>query len=891
MSGIFIAYRRRDVSYIAGRLADELGAHFGREAVFRDIDSLRPGDDFTAAIKRAVAECDVMLVLIGDDWLTATGPRGRQMDDPSDLMRLEIATALKRNILVIPILVENARMPTAKELPRELQPLTRRNALVLTDLRWGNEIDQLIRALEVVVRRSAGAQDESSAQEAARGGPGANEQQLVAAVKALTPSASDSVRWALAVVRSLLGGRRLLVGLLLHDNAGQGPNFIRLVADHLLEVTGEPVADLLKSRFALTALPTTPRKAVTAPSLSAAGLDSLVTAAHGLATRAAPGGEVALRHLVAALFVHEPEALLQAGADLETLGKGLHDALRLYAPLDFAAWGDLLVPLDRSWLAGYAADTVVGADRLGVQADVDMLCSVLAAGPPVRPPLSVGLFGDWGSGKSFFMELMRKRIDELAAAAKDAQDDGRPTSYCTHVCQITFNAWHYADANLWASLVAEIFRQLAQRTEGETALAAKLEMASEQVQQAQARRTDAEAAVERLAGNIEALERERDASTNRLTGFAGDVAKGVRSDAGLRREVVALGKRAGVNAEDVRYARQIPWQARATLTAARRLWALQSPERRHRSTLTAAAAATAVAVSAFLAYLVAMSAESGLVRFATTLMPVVVAATGFVARTLNRTRKALTAALIERQLEVARKDKDEAEQAVAEAEAELAEVQAGRRLAHFIHERSRSGDYQQHLGLIALVRRDFERLSSLLVPDSDDGDGGRGEGVPEIDRIILYIDDLDRCPADRVVEVLQAVHLLLALPLFVVVVGVDSRWLLRSLQRHYATQLAVGDEWASGPQNYLEKIFQIPFALRPMGADSYRSLARSLLPASAPEPPPRREPAPQPRDEDVADVITGEPELTDAPTGAPAPSLRPEAPNPRARAWTSLPRV
>ncbi len=115
-----------------------------------------------------------------------------------------------------------------------------------------------------------------------------------------------------------------------------------------------------------------------------------------------------------------------------------------------------------------------------------------------------------------------------------------------------------------------------------------------------------------------------------------------------------------------------------------------------------------------------------------------------------------------------------------------------------------------------MLYKDFQRLDALLRLKS----GTEDDDLPRIDCIILYVDDLDRCPPSRVVEVLQAMHLLLALPLFVVVVGVDPRRLLRSLQTHYrallqtqaVTRSADGDRsyWASTPQNYVEKIFQIP---------------------------------------------------------------------------------
>lgn len=115
-------------------------------------------------------------------------------------------------------------------------------------------------------------------------------------------------------------------------------------------------------------------------------------------------------------------------------------------------------------------------------------------------------------------------------------------------------------------------------------------------------------------------------------------------------------------------------------------------------------------------------------------------------------------------------------------------------------------------------------VATILQQKPKPGDSERV--LPQIERIILYIDDLDRCPEKIVVQVLQAVHLLLAFPIFIVVVGVDSRWLLHSLQQHsiaFRENKANGSQpaeenkhWRSTPLNYLEKIFQIPFTLRPM---------------------------------------------------------------------------
>src|SRR5262249_10202047 len=123
-------------------------------------------------------------------------------------------------------------------------------------------------------------------------------------------------------------------------------------------------------------------------------------------------------------------------------------------------------------------------------------------------------------------------------------------------------------------------------------------------------------------------------------------------------------------------------------------------------------------------------------------------------------------ALKRQEEEKARHTLRDAEERMKTISAELSELAPGRQLIGFLKERASTEDYRRHLGLVSLVRRDFEQLSKLLTAD----DETRDPELPRIDRIVLYIDDLDRCRADRVIEVLEAVHLLLAFPLFAVVV-------------------------------------------------------------------------------------------------------------------------
>jgi hypothetical protein len=137
----------------------------------------------------------------------------------------------------------------------------------------------------------------------------------------------------------------------------------------------------------------------------------------------------------------------------------------------------------------------------------------------------------------------------------------------------------------------------------------------------------------------------------------------------------------------------------------------------------------------------------------------------------------------------------------------------------------RAAHYRDKLGIVASVHRDFQNLSDQLRDQTTN---------PKLERIILYIDDLDRCPPERVVEMLQAIHLLLSFELFVVVVAVDPTWLLRSLDAYYARQFPSrghrpAEDRESQPQFYLEKIFQIPYALQPMDPTRFGTMVSSLL--------------------------------------------------------------
>ena len=153
MSRIFISYRREDSQAWAGRLYDRIEERFRPEHIFMDID-MEPGVDFVEALETAVESCDVLVAVIGRLWLSVTDDSGRRrIDNEQDWVRLEIATALRRDIRVIPCLVEGAKMPHASQLPLGLAGLARRQAVSLTHERFRSDADRLTRVIERILER------------------------------------------------------------------------------------------------------------------------------------------------------------------------------------------------------------------------------------------------------------------------------------------------------------------------------------------------------------------------------------------------------------------------------------------------------------------------------------------------------------------------------------------------------------------------------------------------------------------------------------------------------------------------------------------------------------------------------------------------------------------
>jgi TIR domain-containing protein len=163
---IFISYRRDDSAGHAGRVTDRLEREFGRDLLFMDVDAIPLGRNFIKVLEDEVAKCGALLAVIGSDWLDVRDDDGnRRLDNPNDFVRIEIAAALQRDIPVIPILLDGAKIPRANQLPDDLKELASRNGLDVRHASFHNDMEKLIRGLKGAINHPS---IEAEAQDLAR---------------------------------------------------------------------------------------------------------------------------------------------------------------------------------------------------------------------------------------------------------------------------------------------------------------------------------------------------------------------------------------------------------------------------------------------------------------------------------------------------------------------------------------------------------------------------------------------------------------------------------------------------------------------------------------------------------------------------------------------------
>lgn len=541
-------------------------------------------------------------------------------------------------------------------------------------------------------------------------------------------------------------------------------------------------------------------------------------------------------------------------------------------------------------------------DRLRVAPDARAFARLVAS-RAFNPPLAVGVFGPWGAGKSFFMRLVHDHIDRLSEGQPCLEaPEASKEQFHQDIVQIRFNAWHYVETNLWASLIDHLFTQLALRMNGGGSESNALD------QLGTARDLTLEAAQALAASRREHARAE--ASVKLAEQALAERVQTLRTDPELYAQALFEALHHGEGAADLRTAADqlgLP-PLQTDLAAIGKSWndlrheldsgrALISGLTQQLGSRWGWAVGFIMGVPLLVGWALSYAASTSFGGFATvtaTLASGLATVTGLLGTAVSAVRTAInklkvSAAALEKaaerkvrearaeladqrsMVEAARARVDEAQAVYRLSQARLAQATeefygstGAARLIKFIRTRASDGHYASHLGLVASVRRDLEELSRGL-----DGDGhltvsesksnqaleaqinnlvqATGLTNEEIDslraqlkprqavpppfkRLVLYIDDLDRCPTDKVVEVLQAVHMLLAFRLFVVFVAVDVRWVTHALTEQHPALLASGDHARPTPGDYLEKIFQIPYWVRAVDREGSMNLLDSLLP-------------------------------------------------------------
>ena len=602
------------------------------------------------------------------------------------------------------------------------------------------------------------------------------------------------------------------------------------------------------------------------------------------------------RHIIAALTLPDSNecnddvfrfARVEFGANLSGFHDNLFELVKKYeVDESLEAWEEIRrepppSPLSVLTLAGFTSDSVAtgGGDPLGIAPDVRAFARLICL-EQAKPPLSICLFGEWGSGKSSFMERLQVEIEEVVKSEKKRSEENtsRPDTalrFVENLVQIRFNAWHYADANLWASLTAVFFDQLrwggavgAQRADYQ-GLIGKV---AQRVRSLEAGADHAERSVADAKRRLEAADRALDRARKDMT--AGDFVvashalakrfEDFQKDSGRKEKLEEVGK--ALNREDL--ASDINAYFDASADAAKvsgkiklivRILAGGSWATRWAIlglVLLGVAAAgwrypgvegLGVALQGWVGWGGGGAALLAAVAQAFKVAQPILEGAWTYAKGAEDERRKLRETVEQRSSEAqqAAAKLKEAESALESAMKPLREYGGdatgnapGMILRYFLFEDSDVRDYDKQVGIVSRARRSFEQLNAIAaaarLERSAQLKQSRGEAAPQDaglqvpDRIVLYIDDLDRCSHEQVYAVLQAIHLLLAFELFVVVVGVDVSWVEGAVAKYFEGDLAGEEPPEAGARpkprsdrrkraaDYLEKIFQIAFWLQPL---------------------------------------------------------------------------
>lgn len=498
--------------------------------------------------------------------------------------------------------------------------------------------------------------------------------------------------------------------------------------------------------------------------------------------------------------------------------------------------------------------------------------STLLTSKDVNAPIAIALLGDWGVGKTHFMRIMQETVQLVT------NKESKPTDISVSVSravQIEFNAWHYVDTDLWASLASHIFDELAQELESDgekpenvrLELRKKIHSSSQEMKKAEAA---VSAAKEERKDALDKLERAKNKRTDKIQ----NVWNALISDDNENKSEQIIDLKNNTN----KIVKNLGFDK--TLKSAKDVEniynSLQDIRKRGQTLVgfidTLFSTKRIIAFIFFSIFIIFSLLGFPLIvdkldiaflkeGFSSLLIQITAVASPIIiwtSKNINSVSKAMgylesiqevlnspPSGLEKMKSQIEECDATilteeqrvkESEREIARVMAEIQRINSGGLVYDFIKNKKSDSRYIKRMGLISVIRKDFEELKTLLADWNKHNQLSDKNNIKPIERIILYIDDLDRCPTQRVVEVLQAVHLLLAFDLFNVVVAVDARWLERSLNEAYNPSKVMKDinsykktAHRFSAHNYLEKIFQVPFSLPSMEKKGYQDLIENLV--------------------------------------------------------------
>lgn len=530
-------------------------------------------------------------------------------------------------------------------------------------------------------------------------------------------------------------------------------------------------------------------------------------------------------------------------------------------------------------------------DLLEINNEIEVFARLLAQ-KDLHPPFAIALFGDWGSGKSFFINHLQLKIKQLSGS-KIVRKNSEELYYCKNIIHIPFNSWAYMDANLWIGFMACIFEKIDEYITGlskakklrkdlKSQLSNEFEFVKGQKIAMELEKNGLEEKKEKLEKAIEVEKEKLDIEIKKLKNESwSERLNLIWAKLDISEKSKLELKEFGISPEMLEKTayEEIPRKIKSFKNYTKQFFSLSVPQLigwailiggmlvaifvSHTKWFNDVIHKSVTIISTILMGVAGMTIKIGVALryfkpYIDQALKVQLDFNQKVKEAEREHQDKITRFHIEKEttsieIEKLQAKLDKVNSELNDIDYTLHHALDAKLLTEFIRRRTSSTDYNDKLGIVSIIRKDLETLSELFIDQKINPLLPQQEleilkekkeklakikdefsGEP-IERIILYIDDLDRCADNKVLEVLQAVHLLMAFPLFTVVVGVDKRCVTNALfQNQDSKYFKLHDTNYSKiepiePDEYLEKIFQIPFQIKEPSNEAVNIMIEALL--------------------------------------------------------------